>query len=247
LTGSPHSRTVRAGNPLRRVSVAAIYRVLRRLAWPTALACLLGSLVLSACGGGADKENAVPGAATTPAIEEAVTARARATGADTSTPSAALPATVAPTTTPPECPVPDVIQQVTEAKPCAVAETTAGGGMDGARVTLNNLLDPYIDASIFQATPAPGMRFVAIEATVQARPGVQHYAKYNNFSLVDTRGNTYQAGLEVGVPGDIFATYYRLTSDKKYHGWVRFEVPVGATLVVLNYDVSGEQIGFRFQ
>lgn len=155
------------------------------------LVTLALAVIAFACGGGGDSKEAATIAPTGPVQQ-----------VHTSTPRSTPGVTPAQTTVPPECSVPEAIQQVTEAKPCAVAQTPSGGS-DGARVTLNNILDPYVDTSILQATPAASMRFIAIEATVQARPGVQHHTKYSNFTLVDMQGNIYQPGIEVGVPGAI--------------------------------------------
>ena len=144
---------------------------------------------------------------------------------------------------PTDTPEPE-IERIVTAVPGAVAEA------DDVRITLNEIVDPWVSAAEFAPDePDPGKRFFALDVTIQyvADSGT-HLACDFNFRLTDTDAFAYDAAFLFDLEPRLDCI--DLGGGERTRGWIAFEVNEGAQLDLLKYDprlFSPNDIEFHFQ
>ena len=131
---------------------------------------------------------------------------------------------------------PDV-PRIVSAVPGATAEA------EGVRVTLNEIIDPWLSDTFMQ--PDPGRRSVAFDVTIQHVDGGTQSVSAFDFMLSDAEDFLYNATFG---PDPILDSI-DLGSGQKTRGWVAFEVNEGTPLKLLKYDpnvFTAKDIEFQF-
>lgn len=139
-------------------------------------------------------------------------------------------------------PCPTSIEQSPTATPERLrAVTGAQGDASGILITLNDIVDPWIGGS----SSSLGMRFVAIDLTVEnSSTSSSHYLYAGDFRLTDKDDFAYEAEFIGGPEPRLLSG--ELFSGDKIRGWIVFEVNEGTALGQLQYIFSNERIVFHF-
>lgn len=196
---------------------------------PIVAAIVAVIIVAAAASGGGGNGGEVAGrveASPTVAVEE--------------TPTEAPAVTPEPTPTPEE---PSIERQVIAA-PGAVAEAR------GVRITLNDIVDPWVSPSEFAPDePQPGNRFVVFDITMEyVKDSGTHFACDINFRLTDADAFAYDAALLFDLEPSLDCI--DLGGGQKTRGLMGFEVGEAAQLDLLKYDpdiFTTDDIEFQFQ
>ena len=122
-------------------------------------------------------------------------------------------------------------RRIVQAVPGAVAEA------EGVRVTLHEVVDPWVEEGLFEA-PQPGTRYVAIRVSLENVGDGDHALYSSNFDLktssYDGEVTFFKAEPDLFAPGP----FLNLSSGARAEGWVTFVVAEGAGLTMLKYDPS---------
>ena len=143
-------------------------------------------------------------------------------------------------------PTEEKIERIVPATPGAVAEAR------DVRITLNQIVDPWVDPSGFAVPrPDPGKRFVAFDVTIQyMRESGTHLACGTNFRLTDAESFAYDYELGLLFYLETHLDCIDLGGGQRTRGGLGFEVNDGTSLKLLKYDpdiFTTNDIEFQFQ
>lgn len=211
----------------------------------TGIVWIIIVVIAATSGGGDDGDGAIVAeveGTPTPTIAPIETALPTPELTATPTPELTPEPTPSPTSTPTVVVTPES-ERIVPAEPGAIAVA------QDIRVTLNEIMDPWVDTTeFFSDEPAPGKRFVAFDVTLEnvADSGT-HFAFSGNFKLTDIDGFVANEGFVINLEPHLFGA--DLGSGEKTRGWIVFEVNEGAALDILKYDpdiFTTDDIEFQF-
>jgi hypothetical protein len=201
---------------------------------------LIVLIVVAAVSGGGDEDDNGPAAQAQPSPTVV------AEGSPTVEPPADGEVQETPEPTPEPTPTPEEpsIERIVAAVPGAVAEAR------GVRITLNDIIDPWVSPSDFAPDePQPGNRFVVFDVTMEyVKESGTHFACDINFRLTDTEAFAYDTAFLFDL--EPMLQCIDLGGGQKTRGWMGFEVGEAAQLDLLKYDpdlFTTDDIEFNFQ
>ncbi len=204
--------------------------------WPIGAVLVIIIIIAVASSGGGDDGGS----------QEAVSAEPSPTLAAEESPTAEPPTDGEVQETPEPTPEPEEpsIERIVAAVPGAVAEAR------GVRITLNDIIDPWVSPSDFVLDePDPGNRFVVFDVTIEyVKESGTHLACDFNFRLTDADAFAYDAALLFDLEPTLDCI--DLGGGQKTRGLTGFEVGEASQLVLLKYDpelFNTDDIEFQFQ